>query len=267
METVSARSPVISGSLWMFGMVLSLSAIAIGGRELASVMTPFEMVFFRALLSMLVLVPFVLRHHGGFPSTNRLPLHIIRNFAHYCGQSAWFYGITLLPLAKVFAIEFSTPIWTLLLAAVFIGEKITRWRLLALVLGLTGVLIVLRPGFVPINFASIVVLCSAFFFSMSHIYTRRITQHETPLHVLFYMSLVQVPLAVIPALYGWVWPAGTAWLWLMLLAACSISAHYCLSRALTIADASIMIPVDFLRLPLIVLVGYLFYQEPLDWFV
>lgn len=260
-------SPVLTAALWMLGTVLSLSSIAIGARELSAGMSPFQMVFFRSVFGLLVLTPVVLYQHGRIPRTAQLPAHVIRNLAHYCGQAAWFYGISYLALAKVFAIEFTTPMWTMVLAALLLGEKISRWRLLALVLGFLGVAIVLRPGFIPIQFASIVVLCSAFFFALSHIYTRKLAQLESPTLILFYMSAVQCPLALLVALSDWVSPAGIAWAWLTVIGVASISAHYCLSRALAIADASVIIPIDFLRLPLIVAVGYLFYQEALDWYV
>lgn len=263
----SPGSPIVTGSLWMLGTVLSLSSIAIGARQLAPQMTHYEMVFFRALFSMLALLPFIGLRVGALPRTRQLPFHLVRNLAHYCAQTAWFYGITLLPLATVFAIEFSTPIWSLLLAVLLLGEKFTRRRIMVLVLGLLGVLIILRPGLVPFNLASLAVLFSAFFFATSHIYTSKLTVANTPLTILFYMSLIQVPVSLVPALLDWSTPEGVAWFWLTLLAAASLTAHYCLSRALAIADAGLMIPIDYLRLPLIILVGYLFYQEALDWFV
>ena len=263
----AAPNPVLVGALWMIGTVICLATIAIAARELAPSMSIFEMVFFRALISFCMLLPFVLYLYKGLRLTRHISGHIARNGSHYIAQLAWFYGITLLPLAKVFAIEFTTPIWTLVLASIMLGERITRWKLIALILGMLGVLVVLRPGLVPVNSASIAVLCGAFFFAMSHIFTRKLTSKESPLQILFYMSVVQVPLALPLAIYTWVTPEASAWLWLGLLAILSISAHYCLSRALTIADASLMIPMDFLRLPFIVVIGYFFYQESLDWFV
>jgi drug/metabolite transporter (DMT)-like permease len=261
------RNPVPVAALWMLGTVFSLSSIAISVRELGDDMSPFEMVFFRSLIGLMILTPIVLYQQKRLPCTTQLTDHIIRNVTHYLGQSAWFYGITIISLAKVFAIEFTTPMWTLVLATFLLGEKMTRWRIIAIVFGLVGVLIVLRPGLIPIHFASIVVLAGSFGFAMSHIYTRKLAQLESPTVILFYMSAIQVPLALLPALNNWVMPMGMAWTWIFVIGIASITAHYCLSRALTIADASIIIPLDFLRLPLIVLVGYLFYQEALDWYV
>lgn len=267
MGTRQSSSPALRGSMWMLGAVFSLSAIAVGVRELAPHMTPFEMVFFRAVFSMLILVPFVVRVHRGLPKTEQLAGHFMRNVAHYCGQVSWYFGLTTLPLAKVFAIEFSTPIWVLPLAAILLAERITRLRMLAVALGIIGVLIILRPGIIPLEFAAFVVLGGALFFAISHVLTGKLARHDSPLHIVFYMSLFQVPVSLVPALQGWVSPSGWSWAWLLFIAVMSITAHYSLSRALTIADASVVIPMDYLRLPLIVLVGYLIYQEGVDWFV
>ena len=258
---------MLVAALWMLGMVFSLSTIAISARELSAQMSPFQMIFFRCIFGLLVLTPIVLHQHGRIPLSKELGKHIARNISHYGGQAFWFFGITYLALAEVFAIEFTTPMWTLLLAYLILGEKITRWRAISLVLGLVGVLLVLRPGLESIHFASFLVIASAFCFALSHIFTRKLAQIETPTMILFYMSLVQLPISILPALFNWVTPEGLAWMWLLFMGIASISAHYCLSRALALADASIMIPIDFLRLPMIMLVGYIFYAEDIDIFV
>ena len=248
-------------------MVVSLSTIAVSARELSAQISPFEMIFFRCVFGLMVLTPLVLYQHGRIPISRNLGNHLIRNISHYCGQAAWFIGIGYLALGKVFALEFTTPMWTLLLAYLILGEKITRWRALSLGLGLIGMLLILRPGLVPIHFASFVVVASAFCFALSHIFTRKLAQLESPTLILFHMSLLQFVIALLPALLNWTTPQGIAWLWLGLMGIASITAHYSLSRALALADASIMIPIDFLRLPMIILVGYIFYGESLDMFV
>ncbi len=251
----------------MLGTVFSLSAIAVCARELGNSISAFEMVFFRSLFGLLVLTPLVFYQNRRFPRTKLFSGHVLRNVTHYLGQYAWFYGIAYLSLAQVFAIEFTTPMWTLILAAFMLGEKITRWRVTALVLGLIGVLVVLRPGVVPVQFASLVVIGGSLCFALSHIYTRRLAQQESAINILFYMSLIQVPLSLVPALASWTLPVGIDWMWIVFMGLTSLTAHYCLNRALAVADASVIIPLDFLRLPLIIVVGYLFYQEAIDWFV
>ena len=130
-----SKNPVFSAALWMLGTVISLSSIAISARELGAYMSPFEMVFFRSLFGLMILTPIVLYQNRRIPTTTLFTTHVIRNVAHYFGQYAWFYGITFISLAKVFAIDFTTPMWTLRLAVLLLGEKITRWRIAALLLG------------------------------------------------------------------------------------------------------------------------------------
>ncbi|MFT5350550.1 MAG: drug/metabolite transporter (DMT)-like permease [Gammaproteobacteria bacterium] len=253
--------------LWMIGMVVSLTIMAICGRELGATMSPLQILFFRALFGLLIMTPLVLYKFGRIPVTTQFKIHLVRNVFHYLGQYAWFYAIMFIPLATVFAIDFTAPMWTVLLATLLLGEKITRWRILAIVLGIIGVLIVLRPGIETIHIASLAVLASSFCFAMTYTLTRKLAQGDSPLIILFYMSAIQLPIAILPALNTWVTPEGQAWLWIIAIGITSITAHYCLSRALAIADASIVIPMDFMRLPIIVIVGYWLYQEGLDLFV
>ncbi|NKB38570.1 MAG: EamA family transporter [Gammaproteobacteria bacterium] len=267
MNSETQKSPVLVAALWMLGMVFSLSTIAISARELSAQMGPFQMIFFRCIFGLLALTPIVLYQYGQIPLSKKFGNHIARNMSHYGGQVFWFFGISYLSLAEVFAIEFTTPMWTLLLAYFILGEKITRWRAVSLVFGLIGMMLILRPGLENIHFASFLVIVSAFCFALSHIFTRKLAQIESPTMILFYMGLVQAPIAIIPALFNWVTPEGLAWMWLLFMGIASITAHYCLSRALALADASIMIPIDFLRLPMIMLVGYVFYGEDIDVFI
>ena len=252
---------------WMLGMVLSLTVLAICVRELGAFMSPLQILFFRSLFGLLVMTLLVLHQFGRIPVTTQFNTHLIRNIFHYLGQYAWFYAIVFSPLATVFAIDFTAPMWTVLLATLLLGEKITRWRILAIFMGIIGVLVVLRPGIETIHIASLAVLASSFCFAMTYTLTRKLTQGDSPLIILFYMSAIQFPIAIFPALHVWVTPVGKAWIWIIAVGITSITAHYSLSRALAIADASIVIPMDFMRLPIIVIVGYLLYQEGLDWFV
>jgi drug/metabolite transporter (DMT)-like permease len=267
MSTDTAVNPVPIAALWMIGTILSLSLMAICGRELGAYMSPFVILFFRSLFGLLIMIPIVLYQYKRIPVTKMNGTHLLRNIFHYSGQYAWFYAVAMLPLATVFAIDFTAPMWTVVLATLMLGEKITKWRIISLLMGFVGVLIVLRPGIEIVQVASLAVLASSFCFALTYTYTSRLTRFESPIIILFYMTAFQLPLSILPALGTWTMPEGTAWLLLIVVGIASITAHYCLSRGLAIADASVVIPFDFMRLPFIVLLGYLLYQEPLDWFV
>jgi drug/metabolite transporter (DMT)-like permease len=214
-------------------------------------------------------VVLALLHRAGYAQlkTTALGMHVLRNVAHFGGQYGWFYGIALIPLTEVFAIEFTVPIWTMLMATLALGERMNRLRAAAVALGFAGVLVILRPGYTTISVAALAVLGSAFCYAISHVFTKRMSSHQRPLTILFYMTIVQLPLALLPSLARWVWPSPPLWPWVAMVAVTALTAHYCLTRALQLADASVVVPLDFMRLPLIALIGYFAYREPLDIWV
>ena len=262
------RHPVITAAFWMMGALVSFIAMAIGGRELAAArMSTFEILLFRSLIG-LVMVSMLLAKSGwGQISVRRFGLNLVRNVAHFGGQFGWFYGISMIPLAEVFAIEFTTPMWTAIMAALLLGERMTRARLLAIGLGIAGVLIILRPGLEVIHPAALAVLGAAACYALTFVLTRKLARTESALAILFYMTVIQLPLALVPAMAHWVTPAPGLWLWLLVVGATGLSAHYCHTRALRLADATAMAPMEFLRLPLIAVAGLLLYGEALDWLV
>lgn len=253
-------------AVWMLGALLSFSAMAVAGRELAGELSTFALLFFRSLIGLPIVLLLAARA-GGLTQlrSQRLPLHALRNLAHFGGQYGWFFGLGFIPLAEVFAIEFTTPLWTTLLAVLLLGERLTLRRLAALLLGLLGVLIIVRPGLSMIQPAALAVVAAAFAYAAAHTATKRLVSSESPYTILFYMTLMQIPLGLLPALNDWVWPQGVAWFWLLLVGMAALSAHFCLSHALRLADASQVVPMDFLRLPLIGLIGAVGYGEPLTW--
>src|SRR5262245_59966693 len=139
--------PVVQGCLWMSGAVLSFSTMDIAVRQLLTHVGIFEVLFFRTFFALLVVVGFaVSRGWVAKFRTQRIGIHLLRNLTHFGGQYCWVFAISVLPLATVFAIEFTMPVWVALLAYFFLGERITGPRLVMLVLGLAGVMVILKPG-------------------------------------------------------------------------------------------------------------------------
>jgi drug/metabolite transporter (DMT)-like permease len=248
----------------MAGALLSFMAMAVAGRELSTELGTFQILFFRSLIGLVVLSVLLSRVGWGQLRTRQRGLHLVRNLAHFGGQFGWFYGLAFIPLAEVFAIEFTVPIWTAIMAALLLGERITAPRVAAIALGMLGLLIILRPGFQNVQPAALAVLAGAFGYALAHTLTRRLAQHDTPLCILFYMTAIQLPLGLVPALGAWVTPTAALWPWLLVVGLSALSAHYCLTHALRLADATVVVPMDFLRLPLIAVVGALLYGEALD---
>ena len=257
-------NPALRGVLWMAGAVLSFSAMAVAARELLARLGVFEILAFRTGIALAIVLAVALPQGPGVLRTRRFPLHLWRNLVHLAGQASWVYAIALLPLATVFAIEFTMPIWVAALAAIFLGERLTGPRLAMLALGFAGVLVILRPGIETVQLGALVALAASLFYAIQMIATKQLSGTDAPLTVLFWMSVVQTPVAAALALPGWVTPRFADAPWLLVMGAGSFTAHYCLTRAMRVADATLVMPVDFARLPLIALVGALFYAEAFD---
>jgi drug/metabolite transporter (DMT)-like permease len=264
MPAVSGPPAALRGALWMGGALLSFSLMAIAVRELSRTMGTFEILFLRSAVS-LALVATLLPYFGlATLRTQRFGLHLVRNTFHFGGQFAWVYAIALLPLATVFAIEFTMPVWTALLAMLVLGERLNRSRVVMLAAGISGVLIILQPGVMEVSPAAMVMLAGAFAYGATMVATKRLTGSESALAILFYMSLVQVPMGFFPALSNWVEPTLADAPWIAATGVSGLVAHYCMTRAFRVADATLVVPIDFLRLPLIAVVGLLLYGEPIE---
>ncbi len=253
----------------MIGALASFAALAVAIRELSDRMGAFEILFFRSLIG-IVAVAAVARLSSGVWSSlwsGQFRWQVVRNVVHYGGQLGWTIGVALLPLATVFALEFTVPLWSALLAAVFLGERMNRGRAVSLVFGLVGILVVVRPGAEIVSPVALIVLGAALCFAAAHITTKRLTRTDSSLAVLFWMSVLQAPMGLFPAIAEWVQPTLSDVLPLLGVGFSALAAHYCLTNALRLADATVVLPLDFLRLPLIAVVGFLLYAEPLDPFV
>jgi drug/metabolite transporter (DMT)-like permease len=266
LSAVAGRLPAAStlrGVAWMSGAVLSFCAMALAARALLAHLPVFEILFFRTGLSLAIVAAMAAASGAGL-ATRHFGVHLWRNVFHLGGQASWVYALGALPLATVFAIEFTSPIWTALLAALLLGERLNQGRLVMLALGFAGVLVILRPGVASVQPAALVMLLGAFCFAVQMIGTKRLAATDTPMQVLFWMSLIQTPVALLAALPEWHGPSWREAPWIAVIGSGSFTAHWCLTRALKHADASVVVPVDYFRLPLIAVIGAAFYAEPFD---
>jgi drug/metabolite transporter (DMT)-like permease len=266
-----AKGNILRVVLWMVGTLLSFSAMAVSIRQLAwAGLNIFEILAIRSggslviLLGLLALRP-ELRVHA---LPRRLGLNFLRNIIHYASQYLWALALTMLPLAMVFALEFTMPAWTALLAVWLLHERMTPSRLGVVVFGLIGVLVILRPGIANVNPAALLVLLAAFGFAITMITTKKLTMTETTFGIVFWMAVIQFPISLAGShLDAFARFEAREILPLLGVAIAGLTAHYCLSNAFRAGDATLVVPLDFMRIPLIAVVGWALYGERLDLFV
>ena len=257
--------------LWMVGALLSFSVMAVSIRELSrGGLSIFEILAIRSGVALFVLLALLavrkdLRVHA---LPRRMGLNLFRNTVHYASQYSWALSLTMLPLATVFALEFTMPAWTAVLAVWFLHERMTPSRLGVVILGLIGVLVILRPGIAGFNPAAILVLLAAFGYAITMITTKQLTKTETTFGIVFWMAVIQLPLSLIgsdPTVFLRFEPRHI--LPAIGVGMAGLTSHYCLSNAFRSGDATLVVPLDFMRIPLIAVVGWAFYGERLDVFV
>ena len=252
-------------ALWMAGWLTLMLIVAVAGREATRELNVFQLMEMRSIIGFFMLYPLV-RRSGGFAAmkTSRPLQHVGRNLVHYGAQLGWFFALTLIPIGQVVAIEFTMPIWTAILAASFLGERITVWKVLAIVLGIVGVVIIVRPASGAVNPGQSIALAAAVGFGISVAMMKSLTRTEKTLAIIFWMLVIQSAAGFFPAIYVWVWPSAYTWRWILMIAFCGTFSHYCMARAMLHADATVVLPMDFLRVPLTATAGWLIYSERLD---
>jgi len=257
--------------LWMSGVLLSFSVMAVSIRALVRTFSVFEILAIRNAAGLTILLALACARPALRASLlpRRMGMHALRNSVHFAAQYAWALSITLLPLATVFALEFTNPAWLALLAAWLLRERMTTSRAGAVVLGFLGVAVILRPGLEAFQPAALIILGAAFGFAVSSIATKKLIVTETTFAILFWMNAMQLPMNLIGSSPSFVTKLDdvTQILPLIGVAIAGLSSHFCLTNAFRYGDATIVVPLDFLRIPLIALIGWSVYREPLDAFV
>ena len=263
-------SPTLQAALWMIGSIVSFTLMAVAGREVSDTLDTFEIMLFRSITGLLIMVAIVTVQRSWAQITlERWRMHSLRNAAHFTGQNLWFYALTVLPLAQVFAFEFTTPIWVILLSPLLLRERITRIGALAAALGFTGVLIVARPDAASLSPGLFAAAGCAVAFALTAILTRKLTQTETITTILVFLTSTQLIFGLICAGYDGTitLPTGAILFWVIGIGCAGLLAHFCLTTALSLAPANIVMPIDFARLPTIAIVAMVLYNEAIDIWV
>jgi drug/metabolite transporter (DMT)-like permease len=256
----------LAAALWMIASISAFVTMAVSGREVSGTHDTFEIMTWRSLIGFAIVTATILatrRRH--LIRTSRLPQHALRNAMHFTGQNLWFWALATIPLAQVFALEFTSPIWVILLAPIFLGEKLTRPKLIAAAFGLTGTFFVARPDFTTFDPGIAAAAAAALCFAATNIATKSLTRHESIASIMFWLTGMQLVMGLVMAGYDGdiTLPTAQTLPFLVVIGIAGLMAHFCLTTALSLAPASVIVPLDFLRLPVAFAVGYLLYGETL----
>ncbi len=260
-------SDTLKAAAWMSGSIVAFTAMAVAGRTVSGQLDTFEIMLYRSLIGIVLVTGFATATGALGQITRRhLRVHLLRNLSHFTGQNLWFYALTVAPLAQVFALEFTMPLWAMVLAIFVLREPLTPRRSLVALVGFAGILIITRPWATGLGPGVIPASSAAVGFAGSVILTRLLTRTETVTCILFWLTTMQACFALVTA--GWdldiAVPSAANLPWIAVIGAAGVVAHSCLTKALSLAPATVVAPVDFTRLPVIAVVGLLIYAEPID---
>ena len=256
--------PALQGAVYMMLAAVSWTVMLIRVRSLGDAYSTFEVLFVRNLVTVAFITPLLVRGGGGMFRTSRMPQHCTRVAFAYIGILGLFYGLLHIPVADVVALSFTQPLFIAVLAAILLGEAvgIVRWR--AVAIGFAGVVVILRPGFEEIGFATLAALASAAAYGASNICIKRLMTTDTPVQSTLYVNLLMLPLSALPAAFVWVTPGPWDALAMIGVGLGGMGGIYFVSRAYAAADASAVVPYDFLRLPLSAGAAWLLFGETSD---
>ena len=254
----------MGGALWMLASTIFFTAMTAMIRYLSGSIDPLEIVFFRNLFGLAVLLPWVMRHGMVSLNTRRLPLYSLRALVGLIAMSCWFTAISRMNLGDAVALSFTAPMFATVGAILLLGEIVRVRRWVAVLIGFAGAMVILRPGFAEIPPAAYLVLLSSMMMGLSVCLVKLLARTEQVIAIVFTMVLMLTPVSLIPALFVWQTPDPIQFAWLLAIGACGTLGHICITRAFSMAEATAVLPYDFLRLPLMAVLAWLVFDQVLD---
>ncbi|RPI42021.1 MAG: DMT family transporter [Betaproteobacteria bacterium] len=254
------------GILFMLGATLLFSIMGITARYVSERIHPFEVVFFRLAVGLVLLFPLVLSHGLKHFRTRCFGLHVVRAVAHVVEMLIYFTGLVMIQYAQVQALTFTTPLFAALLAVIVLRERIHGRNVAALAIGFVGAMVVIRPGFVPVDPGSMLILLSALGWAGVILIVKRLTQTDSSVTITAWIVVLMSPMALVPALFVWVWPTWSELCWLVLAGLTGTLGQLAVTQAFRVADTTAVLPIDFTKLIWAALLGYLVFGEvPSIW--
>ena len=267
MTTTSITSESLAakrGIAWMIAATVLYAFTFVVIRELSRDFSVFELSFLRAAMGMLVMLPWLARAGLSALRTARLKLYCLRAVVTYSGMVCWFYGLANVPLADATALLFTSPLFTVAILAVALGERVAGRRLAALLVGFAGAMILIRPGFADITPPVLALLYTTVAYGAGNALTRGLTLTESPNAVVFYQFALVVPISAGPAAFAWITPGWGDMPLILVFGALSVISMQCFTRALGAAPAAVVMPVFYLQLPLVATMAFVLYGETPD---
>lgn len=222
---------------------------------------PFEIAFFRCFLGLFVLAPLLIRQRFQPLRTENLKLHFLRGVVNSVAMLMFFYGLSITPLAEATALGFTAPLFATLMAMLFLGEVVRVRRWVAILIGFVGTLVIVRPGFAEVGLGPLLVLGATVVWSVALTIIKFLTRTDSSVTITVYASVFLSPFTLIAALFVWRWPTPEEMVWLLLIATFGTIAQTSMNQSLKMADASVVLPVDFTKLIWAAFIGFLIFEE------
>ena len=257
-------SATTKAALWMSAAIVLFSTMTVLLRMLTATIPVHEMIFVRGVVSMILMAPMLYRQGPRSLVTRRFSLLMGRGALTSLGLVTWIYALAYIPLAEAVALHFTLPLFGVVLAVIFLRERSDAHRWAATIIGFLGALVILRPGIAAVNVVSLMVLVSALAYAGTGIVTKVLVRTESSAAIVFYVSAFTAVAFAAPSLIAWAAPTAAEWGMLIAIGALNVTGQSCLNRALFAADASFVLPFDFLRLPFAAVAGLVLFAEVPD---
>lgn len=263
--TIERHADPVRGIVWVTLSMALFAMLAAGSRAATDLgYHPLQVVFLRNFAALMLMLPVLGWRGVELVRSNAPHLYAVRVGISFFSMSAWFYALAMIPMGEVTAIGFLTPLFGTIGAILFLGEKVRARRMTALAIGFIGAMIVLRPGHAPLGLGQLCALISALASGFMGILLKQLSSQDDPDKIVFLTTALLTPLSLVPALFVWKWPGVDILPALAVIAVTGVIGHACLMRGYRAADASLVMSLEFARLPFVVVIGYLMFGELID---
>ena len=260
------RNKFLTVALLAIGATLFGSFMGAGVKLLSNELHPIIICFYRCLMGLIIITPFVARNNFKALQTDNMRLQIFRALINIISMICWFSAIGMMHFEKATALGFTTPLFTTVLAVLILGEVIRFHRTAALLLGFVGILIIIRPGYMPFEFGTILMLIASFSFSFVLIFVKKLSATDSSLTIIFYHLLYMTPAFFILSFFYWENINLNQLIIFILMGASGLLSHWCLAQAFKMSDTTFVMPLQFTKLIWASLIGlFIFSEQPDIW--